>query len=344
MSRAREEALPLRRLPRCSSSARNTRPRQPSSASRLDHVREAIERDGAQIAASDEALRAPLPRLASRSWLSGARSSNQAAVGRAGRHGVPRGRRAALTRRGGGAGDGRVGARRPRRLVIAADRAAPPAYITNALGEKPTESESLRRWERGVEADRASPPDPRDQGPQQRLLGSEPSERLCSAPAGSEARTGFRPGQRALGGSYEAASSATSASSASGMERIPELRVVRGNPSGRHRLDVGRPILARQSRAVGRPMDAQPKPRESVGRERNAELLSEVLARVRASAATARPASTPSCPRTQKMPCSPPTCASSSATAATASRSPGSTPPSSARPGRFGARPRGGGS
>jgi len=37
-----------------------------------------------------------------------------------------------------------------RRLVIAADRTAPPPYITNALGEKPADAKGLARWEDGV--------------------------------------------------------------------------------------------------------------------------------------------------------------------------------------------------
>ena len=38
-----------------------------------------------------------------------------------------------------------------RRLVICADRVSPPAYITQALGEKPAGPAKLERWERGVD-------------------------------------------------------------------------------------------------------------------------------------------------------------------------------------------------
>jgi hypothetical protein len=38
-----------------------------------------------------------------------------------------------------------------RGLVIAANRARPPDYVTQALGERPTDPARLARWERGVE-------------------------------------------------------------------------------------------------------------------------------------------------------------------------------------------------
>jgi AAA domain/TrwC relaxase len=125
-------------------------PRQTSGREQIEDVRQAMERDGAQVAAVDEALRAPLARLAN-SELVERREALELQL-RAERPGVaprepahpspePEAQLAVV--------ESLLAERRG--LVIAADRARPPDYVTQALGERPTDSAQLARWARGVE-------------------------------------------------------------------------------------------------------------------------------------------------------------------------------------------------
>ena len=210
MSRAREQAF-LYATPEVQSEREEYAPRQPTQREPLDHIREAMQRDEAQLAAIDEHLRAPLRELATpellarrddlaldvthantreqranilrkqaveaehsladlldrRSRLEQQRRPDQGDLARLER--AEESRRAKLRRLeadleqtfeqapGIGPQDRAVLAgieaelADRRRLVIAADRAAPPPYITNSLGEKPTDPKSLACWEGGVE-------------------------------------------------------------------------------------------------------------------------------------------------------------------------------------------------
>jgi hypothetical protein len=131
-------------------------PRQPPGREQVDHIREAIERDGAQVAAVDEALRAPLAGLET-SELVERRKVLEAQV-RAERLGVrledpdrerepahrslePQAELAVV--------ESLLAERRG--LVVAAHCTRPPDYVTQALGERPTDPAQLARWEQGVE-------------------------------------------------------------------------------------------------------------------------------------------------------------------------------------------------
>ncbi len=210
MSRAREQAY-LYATPEVQSEREEYAPRQPIHREPLDHIREAMVRDEAQLAATDEQLRAPLRERATPELV--ARREDLDVQVRLAESGTDRAnilhkqtaemaqaladvveRRIALEQQRrpdqrelvrlqnsevslqGRLRDMREElersfAQRPevgpqdraelagieaeladrRRLVIAADRTAPPPYITNALGEKPTEAKSLACWEGGVE-------------------------------------------------------------------------------------------------------------------------------------------------------------------------------------------------
>ncbi|MEK6250486.1 MAG: MobF family relaxase [Actinomycetota bacterium] len=210
MSRAREEAY-LYATPEVPLGREEYAPREPSQREPLDHVREAVARDEAQIAATDEQLRAPLRELGTPELVErreelalqlrladpGESRANvlleQAVeMERALAEVVERRLQLEQQRRPDQREFVRLNnseaslrcrlqdlrgeldqtfERRPeagpqdraelagieaeladrRRLVIAADRTAPPAYITNALGEKPTDAKELARWEGGVE-------------------------------------------------------------------------------------------------------------------------------------------------------------------------------------------------
>ncbi len=150
MSRSREEVL-LYVTPEVGPAREEYAPRPSFQRDPLDHLRAAIEREGTQIAASDEALRGPLQRLATSDLVQRCteleqemwkaepadRSAVSAPPAESGVKVELAMVESVLTDR--------------RRLVIAADRVAPPAYITNALGEKPQEPRKLAPWERGVE-------------------------------------------------------------------------------------------------------------------------------------------------------------------------------------------------
>lgn len=149
MSRSREEVL-LYATPEVGLARDEYAPRPSLQRDPLDHLRAAIEREGTQIAASDEALRGPLQRLATSDlvqrraeleqemWKAepADRSAVSAPPAESGVKVELAMVESVLTDR--------------RRLVIAADRFAPPAYITNALGEKPQEPRKLAAWERGI--------------------------------------------------------------------------------------------------------------------------------------------------------------------------------------------------
>ncbi len=153
MSRSREEVL-LYAAPEIGLAREEYAPCQPSHREPLDHIRSAIEREDAQIAATDEALRAPLQRLPT-SELVNRRTELEQEI----RAATPAERRAAPASSSpapSGAAKAELAMvesilAEHRRLVIAADRISAPAYITETLGEKPQEPRKLAAWERGVE-------------------------------------------------------------------------------------------------------------------------------------------------------------------------------------------------
>jgi conjugative relaxase-like TrwC/TraI family protein len=210
MSRAREEAF-LYATPELQLEREEYAPRQPSQREPLDHIREAMQRDEAQIAAVDEQLREPLRQLATSELLARRKDLDRAVS--AAESGKPRAnllreqsaeverslldiaeRRWALeqhrrpdraelypldpderdwreklgrlrsdleqtpgstqtvgpqARAALAAIDAELAERR--RLVIAADRLAPPPYIIASLGERPADPANLARWEQGID-------------------------------------------------------------------------------------------------------------------------------------------------------------------------------------------------
>ncbi|MDP9270798.1 MAG: relaxase domain-containing protein [Chloroflexota bacterium] len=153
MSRSREEVL-LYAAPEVGLSREEYAPRQPSQRQPLDHIRSAIEREGAQISATDEAVRAPLQKLPTSDLVKRRAELEQElrAAGLAERHVAPASSPPAPSN----AGKAELTMVESilvehRRRVITADRISPPAYITDALGERPQEPRDRAAWERGVE-------------------------------------------------------------------------------------------------------------------------------------------------------------------------------------------------
>ncbi|MFN8160889.1 MAG: MobF family relaxase [Solirubrobacterales bacterium] len=149
LSRAREQSQ-LYLVAEPQSEREEYAPRQPSGREQIIDLREAIERDGSQLAAVDEALRAPLAGLATSELVEGrealesqyrAEQLGQGPNEPAQPSSEPEAELAIV--------ESLLAERRG--LVIAADRARPPGYVTAALGERPADAAQLARWERGVE-------------------------------------------------------------------------------------------------------------------------------------------------------------------------------------------------
>ncbi len=210
MSRSREQSY-LYATPGVQLAREEYAPRQPEVGEPLDHIRAAMQRDAAQIAAVDEQLRAPLANLptpelvARQSELSvqlrhaGAGERKAAILGeqiataevvlaeaterRAAVEQQRRPDRAELDRLAMNEEFARENLQRlqadlqrclgperaigpevkaraaaieqllaeRRRLVICADLVSPPRYITQAIGERPSDPPKLERWETGVD-------------------------------------------------------------------------------------------------------------------------------------------------------------------------------------------------
>jgi len=147
MSRAREEAR-IYATPELRLEREEYAPRQPGMGQELDHLREAIQRDTAQIAAADEALRAPLQAMQTGELV--ARRAELEAQLRAEARQLEPAADASQQAKAELAMAERILAER-RGHQIAADRAAPRQYVTAELGPRPEDPARRASWERGVE-------------------------------------------------------------------------------------------------------------------------------------------------------------------------------------------------
>ncbi len=118
-------------------------PRQPYERELLDEVRDAIERQGSQVSAVDEALRvalakSPTSELVDRREVLAGQISDEFVASRPAPEASAELAMVELV------------LEERRSLAITAARVAPPDYLTNALGEKPSEAAEVVAWERGL--------------------------------------------------------------------------------------------------------------------------------------------------------------------------------------------------